>query len=134
MAETMVATEEKTHQQQDVQAGSDQGTSGTEVQSAEFAEVNETAIQGPGTSIDILLDMEVPVTVVFGRTDIPIQQLLQLSPGAVLKLNKSVEMPVELYLKDAKFAVGDVVVVEDKFAVRIKEIVGGKLSGKPGKN
>lgn len=134
MAETMVATEEKTQEQQDVQAGSDQGASGTTVQSVEFAEVNETAAQGPGTSIDILLGMEVPVTVVFGRAEVPIQQLLQLSPGAVLKLNKSVDMPVELYLKDTKFAIGDIVVVDDKFAVRIKEIIGGKVSGKPGKN
>jgi len=39
-----------------------------------------------------------------------------------------------LYLKDTKFAVGDIVVVDDQFAIRIKEIVGGKISGKPGKN
>jgi len=134
MAETMTATEETTQEQQDVQTDGNQDSAGIDVQSAEFAEVDEAAGSGPGSSIDILLGMEVPVTVVFGRTEVPIQQLLQLSPGAVLKLNKSVDMPVELYLKDTKFAVGDIVVVDDQFAIRIKEIVGGKISGKPGKN
>jgi flagellar motor switch protein FliN len=134
MAETAVATEEKTQEQQDGQTDSNQKSSETEAQSVEFSEVDEIVVGGPGTSIDILLDMEVPVTVVIGRAEIPIQRLLQLSPGSVLKLNKPVDMPAELYLKDTKFATGDIVVVEDKFAVRIKEIVGGKPSGKPGKN
>lgn len=134
MAETMTATEETAQEQQKLQADGNQESSGTGVQSVTFAQVDDKPGNGTGTSIDILLEMEVPVTVVFGRTEVPIQQLLQLSPGAVLKLNKSIDMPVELYLKDAKFAVGDIVVVDDRFAVRIKEIVGGKISGKPGKN
>jgi flagellar motor switch protein FliN/FliY len=133
MAETAVATEEKPQEQQDLQTDSKK-SSETEAQSVKLSEVDEVVVGGPGTSIDILLDMEVPVTVVIGRVEIPIQRLLQLSPGSVLKLNKPVDMPAELYLKDTKFATGDIVVVEDKFAVRIKEIVGGKPSGKPGKN
>lgn len=134
MAETMVATEEKTQAQQDVQTDSGEASSETGVQSVELPEVEERAGEGPGTSIDILLDMEVPVTVVIGRAEIPIQQLLQLSPGAVLKLDNPVDTPVELYLKETMFALGDVVVVDDKFAVRIKELVGAKRSAKPGKS
>ena len=122
MADSAVATEE----QQDTQAPENQESSGTEAQSVEFSEANETGAGGKGTSIDILLDMEVPVTVAIGRTEIPIQRLLQLSPGSVLKLNKPIDMPVDLYLKESKFATGSVVVLEDKFAVRIKEILTGK--------
>lgn len=134
MAETAVATEEKTDQQQDAQTVDEQESSGTDVQSVEFSEVDETAVAGKGTGIDILLDMEVPVTVAIGRTEVPIQRLLQLSPGSVLKLNKPIDMPVELYLRETKFATGSIVVLEDKFAVRIKEILTGETSDKPGKD
>lgn len=109
MSETAVATEEMT---------------GTPAQAVEFSEATDTGAGGAGTSIDILLDMEVPVTVCLGKTAIPIQRLLQLSPGSVLKLDKSIDKPVELYLKDSLFAAGKVVVFDNNFAVRITEIYG----------
>ncbi len=134
MADTMTATEEITQEQEGVETDSNQESSEASVQSAEFPEVDEVAVEGPEGSIDILLDMEVPVTVAIGRTEIPIQRLLQLSPGSVLKLDKPIDMPAELYLKDTRFATGNIVVVDDRFAVRITEIIGGKSSGKPGKD
>lgn len=127
MAETAVADEK-------MQAQADgPETSGTQAQSVAFSEVSETAGSGKGTSIDILLDMEVPITVALGKTEIPIQRLLQLSPGSVLKLDKPIDMPAELYLKDTKFATGSIVVVDDQFAIRITEILTGPSSDKPGK-
>jgi flagellar motor switch protein FliN/FliY len=122
MAESAVASEEKT-EQQDSQAVA-------EGQTAEFSEAGQGAGDGKGTSIDILLDMEVPVTVAVGRTEIPIQRLLQLSPGSVLKLNKPIDMPADLYLKDTRFATGSIVVLEDQFAVKIKEILTGRSAEK----
>ena len=65
---------------------------------------------------------------VLGQTQIPIRRLLQLGPGSVLKLEKPIETPADLYLKDSKFAEVDVVVVEDRFAVRIKKILGAAAS------
>ncbi len=59
-----------------------------------------------------------------GQIEVPIQRLLQFGPGSVLKLDKPIDAPVDLYLKDTRFATGNVVVVEDRFAVRIKEILG----------
>ena len=114
MAETAEATEKTTEEQQDQK---------TQAQSAEFPEVSETSTTGSGTSLDILLDMEVPVTVAIGQIELPIQQLLQLGPGSVLKLDKSIEAPADLYLKDTRFATGNIVVVEDKFAIRINTIL-----------
>ena len=67
--------------------------------------------------------MEVPVTVAIGQTEVPIRQLLQLGPGSVLKLGKPVDEPVDLYLRDTKFAAGSVVVVDGRFAVKIKQIL-----------
>ena len=77
-------------------------------------------------SLDILLDMSVPVAVSVGRAQIPVRRLLQLGPGSVLKLDKPIDEPADLFLKDSKFAAGDVVVVDGHFAVRIREIVGAE--------
>ncbi|MBN1359546.1 MAG: FliM/FliN family flagellar motor switch protein [Sedimentisphaerales bacterium] len=100
-------------------------------QAAEFPEASEGQVSGSGGQFDILLDMDVPVTVVLGATQIPVRRLLQLGPGAVLKLDKSVGAPAELFLKDSKFAEADIVVVDDRFAVRIKQITGAAIAGKP---
>jgi flagellar motor switch protein FliN/FliY len=121
MAETTETVEEKTQESQD-QAG--QEDSKKQAQSVEFSEAAETETSGHGTSIDILLDMSVPVTVAIGKTEILIQRLLQLGPGSVLKLDKPIEAPADLYLRDTKFATGNIVVVDGKFAVKIKEILG----------
>ncbi len=118
MAETAQAVEEKTEGQQA------QESPQTQAKSVEFSQAPEGKATGSGTSIDILLDMDVPVMVVIGQIEIPIQKFLQLGPGSVLKLEKPIEAPADLYLKDAKFATGNIVVVEDKFAVRIKEVIG----------
>ncbi len=114
---TAEAVEEKTDQNQ---AEED---STTQAQSVEFSEASETENAGAGASIDILLDLNVPVTVAIGRKEVPVQRLLQLSPGSVLKLDKPITAPADLYLKDTRFATGSIVVVEDRFAIRIKEIL-----------
>lgn len=104
-----------------------------QVQSAEFPDAPEGNAPGVGGSIDILLDMNVPVTVVIGQTEIPVQRLLRLGPGSVLKLDKSIDEPVDLHLRDTRFATGSVVVVDGRFAVKIKQIIGlGDVAGKPG--
>jgi len=123
MAETTQAVEEKTEEQQDKQNQVEQEDSKAQAQSVEFSEVAENKTATSVASIDILLDMNVSVTVAIGQTEIPIQRLLQLGPGSVLKLDKPIDAPAELYLKDIKFATGNIVVVEDKFAVKIKEIL-----------
>ena len=109
------ATAEKVETKQD---------SRTNVQAAEFPDAVETNVKGSGGSIDILLDMNVPITVTIGQTSIPVRRLLQLAPGSVIKLTKPLDEPVELYLNGSKFATGSVVVVDGCFAVKIKQIIG----------
>ena len=114
------AVEEKQDQQEDTA----QADAKKQVQSVEFSEAVETGAAGAGGSIDILLDMGVPITVAIGEAEITIQRLLQLGPGSVVKLEKSIGEPADLYLKDAKFATGNVVVVDGRFAVKITQILG----------
>ncbi len=118
MAETTEAVEEKQ------ESGTAQEDSKTQAQSAEFSEVNATGDTGADGSIDLLLDVNIAVTVSIGKTEIPVRRLLRLGPGSVLELDKSIGEPADLYLRDTRFATGSVVVVEGRFAVKIQQILG----------
>ena len=121
MAKAAQAVEEKKEQKQE---GTAQQDAKKQAQAVEFSEAAETEVTGAGGSIDILLDMNVPISVIIGRTEVSVQRLLQLGPGSVLQLGKPLDQPVDVYLRDAKFATGTVVVVDGRFAVKIKQILG----------
>jgi flagellar motor switch protein FliN/FliY len=118
MAETTEAVEEKQ------ESATAQEDSKTQAKSAEFSEVNATGDTGAGGSIDLLLDVNIAVTVAIGQTEIPVRRLLRLGPGSVLELDKSIGEPADLYLRDTRFATGSVVVVDGRFAVKIQQILG----------
>jgi len=101
-------------------AGSDK----KQAQPVEFSEISENGVTASTSQFDILLDMDALVTIALGQAKIPVRRLLQLGPGAVLTLDKTVESPVDLYLQGNKFAEGDVVIVDDCFAVKIRTIIG----------
>jgi flagellar motor switch protein FliN/FliY len=124
MAETAEAVEEKAQEGQEQQNNAGQADSKTPVQSVELSEATGAEASGAGGSIEILLDMNIPVTVVIGKKDMSVRRLLQLGPNSVVKLDKSIDAPADLYLKDTRFATGNVVVVDGQFAVKIKEIIG----------
>jgi flagellar motor switch protein FliN len=92
------------------------------VQSAELSEANSQPQGAAQSGIELLLDVTLPVTVTLGNAELPIQQVLQLAPGSVIRLDKSIDTPVELYVKSSKFATGSVVVVNGKFGIKIKEL------------
>ena len=115
MADTAQAVEERVEQQSETM---------TQAQQVEFSEAQALESGNPGGSIDILLDMDIPVTVAIGKTQMSVRELLQLGPGSVLQLDKPVDVPADLYLKDTKFATGSIVVVDGRFAVRIESITG----------
>ncbi|MHC4460066.1 MAG: FliM/FliN family flagellar motor switch protein [Planctomycetota bacterium] len=123
MAETAEAIEENQNQE-NPDASENNAESKTQAQPVEFSEAVPSEDLGAGGGIEILLNMSILVTVSIGQTEIPVRQLLQLGPGSVLRLDKPIDAPVDLYLRDTKFATGNVVVVEDRFAVRIKQILG----------
>ncbi len=110
--------------QQDQRGTPPQTDGRAQVHSVEFPEAPQDAPAAGNGQLDILLDMDVPITVVLGATQMPVRRLLQLGPGSVLQLEKPIEAPADLFLKDSKFAEADVVVVENRFAVRIRQIMG----------
>ena len=96
----------------------------TEAKSVEFSEASATGDTEGGGGVGLLLDVNISVTVSIGQTEIPVRRLLQLGPGSVLELDKSIDEPADLYLRDTKFATGSVVVVDGRFAIKIKQILG----------
>ncbi|AQT66932.1 Flagellar motor switch protein FliN [Anaerohalosphaera lusitana] len=96
----------------------------TQAQEVELGEAVDSAKgQGEG-NLDLLLDITMSITVNLGDAQVPIKQLLQLGPGSVLQMDKLIDEPAELYVQGNKFATGDIVVVDGRFAIRIKEVLG----------
>ncbi len=96
----------------------------TQGQNAELTEAQDVEGAPGEENLDVLLDINMPITVNIGKSVVPFRRLLQLGPGSVLQLDKTIGQPAELYIQDVKFATGDIVVVDGCFAVRIKEILG----------
>jgi len=103
--------------------GAASGEPAVEVHEAAFPQTPPREVLGGSGQIGILLDTSMPVTVSLGQLEITIRDLLQLGQGAVLKLDKRVGEPVELFLRGIRFATGNLVVVGDQLGVRIKEII-----------
>ena len=99
-------------------------SSSTNAQSVEFTEAQDLNIKNADGKIEMLLDINMPITVTLGGAEISVKKLLQLCPGSILQLDKLIDEPAELYVQDIKFATGDIVIVDGHFAIRIKEILG----------
>lgn len=74
-------------------------------------------------TFDLLLDVELPVSVSFGRAQIPLKDVLKLTTGAIIELNRSIAEPVEVIVNNCVIARGEVVVVEGNFGVRIQQVI-----------
>jgi len=73
--------------------------------------------------IDVILDIDLPLVVRFGRTELPLRALTRLSPGSVVELGRSPDDPVELLVSDRVIARGEVVIVGGNYGVRILDVV-----------
>jgi flagellar motor switch protein FliN/FliY len=73
--------------------------------------------------LELLMDVPLDLTVELGRTRMSIQDLLNLSPGSVVELDKVAGEPLDVLINDRLIARGEAVVVNDKFGVRITDIV-----------
>ncbi|RZS78695.1 flagellar motor switch protein FliN [Pigmentiphaga kullae] len=73
--------------------------------------------------IEIIMDIPVTLTVELGRTRIPIKQILQLAQGSVVELDGLAGEPMDVMVNGCLIAQGEVVVVNDKFGIRLTDIV-----------
>ena len=78
---------------------------------------------GAGNDISMILDIPVQLTVELGRTRIPIKHILQLAQGSVVELETLAGEPMDVLVNGFLIAQGEVVVVNDKFGIRLTDIV-----------
>lgn len=78
---------------------------------------------GKGATLDFLLDVTLQVTVEVGRARMTIQDLLQLGQGSVMELEKLAGEPLDIYVNGKQVARGEAVIVNEKFGVRLTDII-----------
>ena len=74
-------------------------------------------------TFDLLLDVPVSLTVELGSCQLPMREVLQLSPGSVVQLDKAADTCVDLHVNHKLVARGEVVVIEDRLGLRITDLV-----------
>jgi len=78
---------------------------------------------GQGTDIDLIMDVPVQLTVELGRTRLTIKNLLQLGQGSVVELDGLAGEPMDIFVNGYLIAQGEVVVVEEKYGIRLTDII-----------
>lgn len=77
-------------------------------------------------NLQLILDIPLRVTVELGRTKMPVNELLNLGQGSVIELSKLAGEPMEVFVNDKLIARGEAVVVNEKFGVRLTDIISTK--------
>ena len=93
------------------------------VEKATFQEFTSQSASTKHNDIDFILDIPVQLTVELGRTKIPIKNLLQLAQGSVVELDGLAGEPMDVLVNGCLIAQGEVVVVNDKFGIRLTDII-----------
>jgi flagellar motor switch protein FliN len=123
-AQTVVAADDPAAADWAAAAGT--GTAVEAVSPAPFANLAQGASGAPtgaGNDISMVLDIPVQLTVELGRTRIPIKNILQLAQGSVVELETLAGEPMDVLVNGYLIAQGEVVVVNDKFGIRLTDIV-----------
>jgi flagellar motor switch protein FliN len=79
--------------------------------------------KGGEVNIDVILDVPVTLSMEVGRTRIPIRNLLQLNQGSVVELDRAAGESLDVYVNGTLIAHGEVVVVNDKFGIRLTDVI-----------
>jgi flagellar motor switch protein FliN/FliY len=93
------------------------------VQPVEFGQLAPGQRVEGQRNLDLLLDVEIPVSVEVGRAQMSLEEVLKLVPGSVVALDKKAEEPVDLRVNGRLVARGEVVLVDDTYGLRITQIV-----------
>lgn len=90
---------------------------------ASGAKTSATGNAGKDRNLNLILDIPLRVTVELGRTKMPVSELLNLTQGSVIELSKLAGEPMEVLVNDKLIARGEAVVVNEKFGVRLTDII-----------
>jgi flagellar motor switch protein FliN/FliY len=92
---------------------------------AKFQDLDTGAAAGASGeyNLDVILDIPVTLSMEIGRTEIPIQNLLQLNQGSVVELDRLAGEPMDVLINGTLIAHGEVVVVNEKFGIRLTDVI-----------
>lgn len=96
-----------------------------EARPAEFDNLRDEAAVAPGgeVNLEVILDVSVTLSMEVGRTRIPIRNLLQLNQGSVVELDRAAGEPLDVFVNGTLIAHGEVVVVNEKFGIRLTDVI-----------
>lgn len=86
-----------------------------------------------GGPIELLHEVEMGVTVELGRTRMLVRDILDLSPGSVIELDRAAGAPIDVLVNGTLIARGEVVVIDEEFGIRITEVIGYEDGARPGR-
>ncbi|HUN75084.1 MAG TPA: flagellar motor switch protein FliN [Steroidobacteraceae bacterium] len=97
----------------------------TEARAAEFDNLREEQAGEANQEVNLEFILDVPVTLSMevGRTRIPIRNLLQLNQGSVVELDREAGEPLDVFVNGTLIAHGEVVVVNEKFGIRLTDVI-----------
>ncbi|MFW5825187.1 MAG: flagellar motor switch protein FliN [Marinobacter sp.] len=109
-------------------SGDDAGTGSKQVRTApmeDFGDAPEPGRRGGGSEpdLDVILDIPVTISMEVGNTQIPIRNLLQLNQGSVIELDRLAGEPLDVLVNGTLIAHGEVVMVNEKFGIRLTDVI-----------
>jgi flagellar motor switch protein FliN/FliY len=91
---------------------------------AEFEQMQDEGQPATGdVNLDVILDVPVTLSMEVGRTRVPIRNLLQLNQGSVVELDRAAGEPLDVFVNGTLIAHGEVVVVNERFGIRLTDVV-----------
>jgi len=92
---------------------------------AQFNDLGPNAAPGAGQemNLNLILDVSVTLALEVGRARMPVRELLQLAPGAIVELDRLANEPLDVLVNGVRIARGEVVVVNEKFGIRLTDVV-----------
>ena len=94
-----------------------------DAKAAPMTKLDDSGKPRSDVNLDMVMDIPVTISMEIGRTRIPIRNLLQLSQGSVVELDRLAGEPMDVLVNDTLIAHGEVVVVNDKFGIRLTDVI-----------
>ena len=109
----------------DVQANATQQDKADDYERAAFKDLNgsKNQLSTREANLDVILDIPVTLSMEIGRTELPIHNLLQLNQGSVVELDRLAGEPLDVLINGTLIAHGEVVVVNEKFGIRLTDVI-----------
>jgi len=101
----------------------DQDALAAQMENLRADSILEGSTDSKEVNLDVILDVPVTLSMEVGRTRVPIRNLLQLNQGSVVELDRAAGEPLDVYVNGTLIAHGEVVVVNEKFGIRLTDVI-----------